>query len=284
MLSLEKTIGIITLGAIIGDIVGSRFEFDDHKSKSFNLFGGDGLIACPCEFTDDSVMTVAVADALLHRNEAGSDDGFKRLLIERMHYHGEKRLNAGYGNLFYDWLTMGKTEPYNSYGNGAAMRVSPVGWVADTLQETEHIAKLTAEVTHNHPEGIKGAQAVSAVIWMARHSRTKEEIREYIETSYYPIAFAQTLGEIRSCYEFDASCQGTVPIAMEAFYEATNFEDALRNAVSVGGDSDTLTDITAAMAEAYYNIPEWIADCAFRFLDDEMKNIVQHFKKRFQES
>lgn len=270
------------LGAIIGDIVGSRFEFDDRKSKEFDLFGNDGIMECPCEFTDDSVMTVAVADALLRRKEGDSDETFKKLLVERMHYHGRKRMNAGYGNRFYDWLKNCRTEPYNSYGNGSAMRVAPAGWVCDTLAETEHIAKLTAEVTHDHPEGIKGAQAVAAVIWMARNGKSKEEIREYVETKYYPEAFKKTIDEIRPEYEFDESCQGTVPVALEAFYESTGFEDAVRNAVSCGGDSDTLTDITAGMAEAFYGIPDEIARTALTFLDDEMSEIVKRFSLRFQ--
>ena len=269
-------------GAVIGDIVGSRFEFDDHKSKEFSLFGNDGIIDAPCEFTDDSVMTIAVADALLGRGTDEGDASFKKRLVERMHYHGRKRLNAGFGNYFYKWLKNGWTEPYNSYGNGSAMRVAPAGWVADSLEETERIARLTAEVTHDHPEGIKGAQSVAAVIWMARNGKSKEDIRRYIETCYYPEAFRKSLDEIRPDHGFDATCQGTVPIAMEAFYESTGFEDALRNVVSVGGDSDTLTDITAAMAEAYYGIPEQIREKAMTYLDDEMREIVVRFTAKYQ--
>ena len=269
-------------GAIIGDIVGSRFEFDDHKSKAFGLFGNDGIIDFPCEFTDDSVMTIAVADALLDRTADEDDVVFKKRLVERMHHHGQKRLNAGFGNYFYKWLKNGWTEPYNSYGNGSAMRVAPAGWVADSLEETERIARLTAEVTHNHPEGIKGAQAVAAVIWMAHSGKSKEEIRQYIETRYYPEAFRKTIDEIRPDYEFDESCQGTVPVAMRAFYESTDFEDTLRNAVSVGGDSDTLTDIAAAMAEAYYGIPDPIREKAMTYLDDEMRDIVIRFTVKYQ--
>ena len=270
------------IGAIIGDIVGSRFEFDDHKSKEFNLFGDAGIIDIPCEYTDDSVMTIAVAEALLNRGAKEDDEMFKRRLVERMHYHGRKRMNAGYGTQFYCWLRDESTEPYNSWGNGSAMRVAPAGWVADSLEETEHIAKLTAEVTHNHPEGIKGAQTVAAAIWMARNGKSKEEIRDYIEQKYYPDAFRQSLDEIRPGYEFDVSCQGTVPVALAAFYESDGFEDALRNAVSVGGDADTLTDITAGIAEAYYGIPDQIRIKAMTFLDDEMREIAGRFAARFQ--
>lgn len=270
------------LGAIIGDIVGSRFEFDDHKSKDFELFGNDGVTDIPCEFTDDSVMTVAVADALLGREVQEDDEVFKRRLVEKMHCHGRKRMNAGYGTLFYRWLRDGSTEPYNSLGNGSAMRVAPVGWAATSFAEAEHLARLSAVVTHNHLEGIRGAQAVATAIWMARSGRSKEEIRQYIERRYYPKAFQRSLDEIRPEFTFDASCQGTVPVALEAFYEAASFEDALRNAVSLGGDSDTLADITGAVAEAYYGIPDPIRGEAMRFLDVEMREITVRFLGRYQ--
>ena len=269
-------------GTIIGDIVGSRFEFDDHKSKDFNLFGNDGILDIPCEYTDDSVMTIAVADALLERKEGESDDVFKKRLVQKLHYHGRQRMNAGFGTLLYRWLRDGSTEPYNSWGNGSAVRVAPVGWVADSLEEAEHIARLTAEVTHNHPEGIKGAQAVAAAIWMARSGKSKEEIRAYMEQEYYPEAFQKRLDEIRPEYAFDVSCRGTVPVALEAFYEADSFEDTLRNAVSVGGDSDTLTGIAAGIAEAYYGIPDPIRREAMAFLDEEMRRIAVRFAERYQ--
>ena len=191
-------------------------------------------------------------------------------------------MNAGYGTLFYRWLRDGSTEPYNSFGNGSAMRVAPVGWAAASLAEAEHLAGLSAAVTHNHPEGIKGAQAVAAAIWMARSGRSKEEIRQYIERRYYPKAFHRSLDEIRPEYTFDASCQGTVPVALEAFYEADSFEDALRSAVSLGGDSDTLADITGAVAEAYYGIPDPIRREAMAFLDEEMRRIAVRFAERYQ--
>lgn len=269
-------------GTIIGDIVGSRFEFDDHKNRDFALFGNDGIMEIPCEYTDDSVMTVAVADALLEREGQEDDEAFKKRLVEKLHYHGRKRMNAGYGTHFYCWLRDGSTEPYQSWGNGSAVRVAPVGWVAESLTEAEHIAKLTAEITHDHPEGIKGAQAVAAAIWMARSGKSKEEIREYIERKYYPDAFQRRLDEIRPEYEFDVSCQGTVPVALEAFYEADSFEDTLRNAVSVGGDSDTLTGIAAGIAGAYFGIPDPIRHEAMAFLDDEMRQIAVRFEERYQ--
>ena len=226
-------------GAIIGDIVGSRFEFDDHKSKDFKLFGDDGVMDVPCEYTDDSVMTVAVAESLLDRKEGESDEVFKKRLVERMHHHGRKRMNAGYGTLLYRWLRDGSTET-------------------------------------------KGARAGAGAIWLARHGKGKEEIRRYIERTYYPDAFQRRLDELRPEYAFDASCRGTVPVALEAFYESGSFEDALRNAVSMGGDSDTLSDITGAVAEAYYGIPDPIRREAMTFLDDEMRQIAGRFAERYQ--
>lgn len=269
-------------GAIIGDIAGSRFEFDNYRSKEFSLFGNDGIARLECGYTDDSVMTVAVAEALLDRTQGESDDDFKRRLVERMHYHGIKRPDSGYGGYFYKWLFRGKTEPYGSFGNGSAMRVAPAGWVSESLEETEHIAKLTAEVTHNHPEGIKGAQATAAAVWMARKGKTKEEIKEYISDKYYPDAFYRTLDEIRPVYRFDETCQGTVPEALIAFFESESFEDAVKCAVSLGGDSDTLAAITGAVAESYYGIPFDIINRAVSFLDEEMKQIALKFYLKYQ--
>ena len=269
------------LGAIIGDIVGSRFEWDDHKSKDFDLFGNDGLRRTHCEYTDDSVMTVAVADALLHFDRIDDETAFKATLVERMHYFGQARPNCGFGGRFYRWIMNGDTLPYGSYGNGSAMRVSPVGWYAETLSDAERIAKLTAEVTHNHPEGIRGAQAVAGAIWLARHGKSKAELRHYIAANHYPNAFVLPLRDIRPDYEFDESCQGTVPEALVAFMEGKDFEDAIRNAISLGGDSDTLADITGAVAEAFYGIPDGIRDTALTFLDDELKEVTLRFTEKY---
>lgn len=218
----------------------------------------------------------------MNRGEDEGDEAFKKRLVERMHHYGRARMNAGFGGRFYVWLKNGNTEPYNSYGNGSAMRVAPAGWAADTLEETEHLAKLTAEVTHNHPEGIKGAQAVAAVIWMARNGKNKEEIRQYVEKKYYPDAFKETVDQIRPNYDFNESCQGTVPQALEVFYEAASFEDTLHTAISIGGDADTLTDIAAGMAEAFYGIPKEIEKKAMTYLDDEMRDVVVRFKAKYQ--
>ena len=269
------------LGAIIGDIVGSRFEWDDYKSKEFDLFGNDHIKRPPCEYTDDTVMTVAVADALLPFDRIDDDEAFKKVLTERMRAFGRQRPNCGFGGRFYHWIMSGDTLPYGSYGNGSAMRVSPVGWFAETLSDAERIAKLTAEVTHNHPEGIKGAQAIAGAIWLARHKTGKSDIQQYISQKYYPDAFLLSLREMRTTYEYDVTCRGTVPQALAAFMESTDFEDALRNAVSLGGDSDTLADITGAVAEAFYGVPTEIREKALTFLDEDLRNVTLRFTDKF---
>lgn len=249
------------LGAIIGDVVGSRYEFDSDKSKDFEFFSPD------CRPTDDSIMTVAVACACLE-GELQDEDSFKAALVRKMHELGKLYPHAGYGGKFYRWLMLGLTEPYNSFGNGSAMRVSPVGWVADTLEETERLARWSAEVTHNHPEGIKGAQATAAAIFLARTGKSKNEIRAYIEEKYYDLNF--TLDEIRPSYSFDVTCQGSVPQAIKCFLESTDFEDAIRNAVSLGGDCDTQAAIAGSIAEAFYSIPEEMEEAIFDYLDDTL--------------
>lgn len=279
------------LGAIIGDIAGSRFEFNNYKSKNFALFGGDGLAGGKVYFTDDTVMTVAVAAALLKTREqtreqtraAESEENFKRTLTGSMHYYGARYPHAGYGGRFGYWLESRSRQPYNSFGNGAAMRVSPAAWAADSLKESERLAALTAGVTHDHPEGIKGAQATAAAIWMAGSGSTKQQIREYIEERYYPRSLKRTLAEIRPGYAFDETCQGTVPEAIIAFLESENFADAIRCAVSLGGDSDTLAAITGSIAEAFYGIPPEIKAEAMSLLDDELRGVVREFYRSYIE-
>ena len=269
------------LGAIIGDIVGSRFEFDNHKSKEFGLFGGDGLRRRPCNFNDDTVLTAAVADALMTVGKLFDEKTLIGTLIYKMHEYGRLYPNAGFGGKFFDWLYEGRVEPYNSFGNGSAMRVSPCAWCAETLEECLKLAEISAAVTHNHPEGIKGAKATAAAIFLAREGKRKEDIRHYIEENYYPHAFEKTLDEIRPTYKFNETCQETVPQALEAFYESTSFEDAIRCAVSVGGDSDTLACITGSIAEAFYGIPKEIEEKACSFLDDRIGKVVDRFRKEF---
>ncbi len=230
-------------GAIIGDIVGSKYEFNNIKMKEFPF------VSKGCEFTDDSIMTVAVARALLKSREENVP--FKQVLVQEMQELGRK-YPSSYGGMFAHWLVASNPKPYNSFGNGSAMRVSPCGLIAVTLDEALELAKASSEVTHNHPEGIKGAQATAAAIFLARIGKDKEEIRNYIQSHYYNLT--QTLDEIRPTYYFNETCQQTVPQAIIAFLESTSYEDAIRNAISIGGDSDTVAAITGAIAWAYYRL------------------------------
>ena len=258
-------------GAILGDIIGSPFEFDrGDKTKDFKLFSRRS------HFTDDSVMTLAVCEALL---KVGQDVTVKEIedaVISSMQSWGRRYPHAGYGGYFRRWLTARHPEPYNSYGNGSAMRVSAAGWLYDSLEKTRVVAKATANVTHNHPEGIKGAEATASAIFMARNGSSKEEIKKYIENEFH-YDLNRTLNEIRPGYHMDETCQKTVPEAIIAFLEAKDFEDAIRNAVSLGGDTDTLGAITGSIAEAYYGIPEWlITECRKR-INKDMRIVLDDF-------
>ena len=268
-------------GAIIGDIVGSPYEFNNIKTKDFPLFGAD------CDYTDDSIMTAAVAQALLRART--EEETFTNLLVEEMRAWGRKYPDpkGAYGGGFAHWLTCEDPKPYNSYGNGAAMRVSPVGLLAITMEECMTLAEASAAVTHNHPEGIKGAKAVAAAVFMARNGAAKEEIREYISENFYPLD--KSLDEIRAAYKFDETCQGTVPQAITAFLESRNYEDALRNAVSLGGDSDTIGAITGAIAWSFYWARCWddpmpadmekIWEQACQYLPQEIQDLVAEFEE-----
>ena len=231
-------------GAIIGDIVGSAYEFRNIKTKEFPFFSSR------CDYTDDSLMTIAVAQALIQPRKDLED--FKSHLIKTMQAMGRAYPypTGAYGGRFSEWLRSSDPQPYFSFGNGSAMRVSPCGLCASTLEDAVSLARSSAEVTHNHPEGIKGAQATAAAIYLARTGSSKASIRDYIREFFYPLD--QTLDEIRPDYDFDESCQGTVPQAIQAFLESDSFEDAIRNAISLGGDSDTLGAITGSIAWSYY--------------------------------
>ena len=258
-------------GAILGDMIGAPYEFDrSPKVKEFPLF------TIESQFTDDSVMTIAVADALM--NTLGQDDNaVKAELVRSMQRWGAKYPDAGYGGMFYRWLHKKNPEPYGSFGNGSAMRVSAAGWLYDTLEETRHMARLTAEVTHNHPEGIKGAEAAAAAIFMARTGRSKDEIKAYIVREFgYDLS--RTCDEIRPTYHHVESCQQTVPEAITAFLEGTDFEDVIRTAVSLGGDCDTLTCIAGGMAEAFYGIPASIKEKCRRRLFPDMLMVCDRFE------
>ncbi len=261
-------------GAIIGDIVGSPFEFDrGNKTKNFELFGYKS------EFTDDTVMTIAVGEALIEAGSEASIDVIKDLVIHYMKKWGRKYPYAGYGSRFVWWLMLENPEPYNSYGNGSAMRVSAAGWLYDNLERTREVARATAEVTHNHPEGIKGAEATASAVYMARNGSSKEEIKEYIVREFQ-YDLSRTCDEIRPGYYHIESCQGTVPEAITAFMEGEDFEDVIRTAVSLGGDCDTLTAIAGSIAEAYYGVPELIRTAAIRRLPDEFVAVVNRFEEK----
>ena len=264
------------LGAIVGDIVGSVYEWNNIKTKNFEFFQDYG------SYTDDTVMTIAVATALKKwRFSAhnGDIEQLKQILINSMHIFGHAYPDSGYGSRFSLWLKRYERLPYNSYGNGSAMRVSPVAYVAKSLEEVKLLARATAEVTHNHPEGVKGAQATAVAIYLARKKLSIAEIKKYIEESYYLTDFS--LDDIRPIYKFDVSCQGTVPPALQAFFESTSFEDAIRNAISIGGDSDTLACITGAVAEAYYGIPEHILAKLNDYLDPCLRSATNDFVQKF---
>lgn len=253
-------------GAFVGDIVGSIYEFDNIKTKDFELF------VPQCMFTDDTVMTIAVAKALSEHDRKLGTEPFKKRLVKCFHEFGKLYPDAGYGGRFADWLESGSTAPYNSYGNGSAMRVSYVGEWAQSLAEAEQYAQASAEVTHNHEEGIKGAKAVAGAVWLAKSGSSKEDIKKYV-SGYYDLNF--TLDEIRPYYDFDETCRNSVPQAIVAFLESQDFEDAVRCAVSIGGDSDTVAAITGSVAEAYYGIPEDIRETALSYLDDYLLDTVE---------
>lgn len=259
------------IGAVIGDIIGSRFEWDNYKGKDFELF------AKTCRPTDDSIMSLAVAQALVE-----SDDDYSDLsanTIKHMRRLGRKYPNAGYGGRFAQWLSSDDMGPYNSLGNGAAMRISPVGFAARSIDETQRLSRIVTEVTHNHPEGIKGAEATAVAVHMAKIGNSKEEIKKHIINNYY--AIDSTLDDIRDEYEFDVTCQGSVPQALEAFFESTDYEDAIRNAISIGGDSDTIAAISGSIASAYYGIPEDIKTRALAFLDEGLIDIWHNFENKY---
>lgn len=241
------------LGAILGDVAGSPYEFEGIKSKDFPF------ISNRSRMTDDSFMTIAVALGLMNgeRDPQTTENSIKAAMLSL----GNAYPAAGYGGRFINWLKSENPQPYNSYGNGSAMRVSPVAWCFDTLEEVEEFARISAEITHNHPEGIKGAQATASAIFLARTESSKGLIRAYI-TERYGYDLTRTLDEIRPSYDFDVSCQGSVPEAIIAFLESTDFEDAIRNAVSLGGDSDTQGAIAGSIAEGFYGIDDELEDIA----------------------
>ena len=260
------------IGAILGDIVGSPYEFDrGRKIKDFGpLFMGGS------EFTDDTVMTIAVAEGLMSAGKDADLSVIRKEVIKSMKAWGKKYPDAGYGAKFINWVLTDDPEPYGSWGNGSAMRVSAAGWLYDSIDRTREVARATAEVSHNHPEGIKGAEAVASAIFLARTGASKDEIKDYI-VDEFGYDLSRTLDEIRPGYHHVESCQETVPEAVTAFLEGNDFEDVVRSAVSLGGDCDTLTCIAAGIAEAFYGVPEEYKEETLSRISEEMRAVYRRF-------
>ena len=274
------------IGAIIGDIAGSRFEFNPIRSKNFDLLvKGENYLSKKqsykeflesCRFTDDTVMTIAVANALIEAD--GNYNNLKELAIKNMKKFGHNYPYAGYGAKFNTWLTMPITEPYNSFGNGSAMRISAVPYFANSIEEVKTLSKLVTEVTHNHPEGIKGAEAVACCIWLALNKNSKKEIESFVKENYYALNFVYE--ELVKSYTHDESCQNSVPQSIFAFLISKDYEDTIRTAISMGGDADTMACIAGAIAEAYYGVPQELENRGLGFLTDDLKEIVLKFKNK----
>jgi ADP-ribosylglycohydrolase len=261
----KKKERVLMLGAIAGDVIGSVHEHSGTKTKNFPLF------VEASQFTDDTVLTVAVAERLLR---GGS-------YVDWYHEYFHAYPEAGYGSSFIHWAEHRCREPYYSWGNGAAMRVSPIGIACNTLEEVLAQARASAEVTHNHPEGIRGAQATAAAVFLARSGYTKADIKTYIEQEF-GYCLSERLDDIREHYCFDVSCQGSVPQSIIAFLEADGFEDAVRNAISLGGDADTMACIAGGIAEAFFGgVPDEIASQTLAVLDERLRNVVGEFQERF---
>jgi type I restriction enzyme M protein len=253
-------------GAMIGDIVGSKYEFNNIRTKDFNFFDKDMF------FTDDTVMSVAVYEALkeTYKNK------YKNLAnktVEKMQEYGKLYPYCSYGGRFSSWLRSSDPQPYNSFGNGSAMRVSPVAYFAKSIDETKKLSRIVTSVTHNHPEGIKGAEATAVSIYLALNKKNKNEIKKYIEDNYYSMNFDYE--DLRKNYYFNEICQDTVPQALFCFFESKDFEDAIRTGISIGGDSDTLCAITGAVAEAYYGVNKKTKEEALSYLDKRLYNVIK---------
>ena len=260
-------------GAVLGDIIGSPFEFDQgDRTKEFDLFSADS------GFTDDSVMTIAVGEALMDAGTDADVETIRKHVVESMQNWGHRYPYAGYGGRFYRWLKADDPQPYGSWGNGSAMRVSAAGWLYDSLERTREVARATAEVTHNHPEGIRGAEATAAVIFMARKHASKDQIRDYVIREFgYDLS--ETLAEMRQRHEHIESCMDSLPKALRSFLDGDSYEDVVRNAVSLGGDTDTLAAIAGAMAEAYFGLPVILtAECKAR-VGGDMTKVLERFDR-----
>lgn len=260
------------IGAILGDIIGSPFEFDrGNKSKDFPLFSRQST------YTDDTIMTLAVGRAFLDVQPSVSDDWILQVLANRMRQFGKMFPNAGYGGMFRQWLRNPGCQAYHSFGNGSAMRVSSVAWLYNDMAAVRHAARLSAEVTHNHPEGIKGAEATASAIFLARTGHSKTEIKKYMEQEFgYDLS--RTCDEIRPGYFHTETCMETVPEAITAFLEGDSFEDVIRTAVSLGGDCDTLTAIAGSIAEGFYGVPAELREECYKRLPEPLLQVLQEFE------
>ena len=277
VLNMEKN---SVIGAIIGDIAGSRFEFNPIRSKEFELLKEEHSLdtkqsyseyRSTCHFTDDTVMTIAVANALLESN--GNLENLKEMTVKNLKYYGREYPFAGYGSRFKSWLKFDNVGPYYSFGNGSAMRISAVPYFAKSLEEVKTLSKLVTEVTHNHPEGIKGAEAVAVCIWLAMNGYNKDYIKNYVEENYYNLDY--DYDELLEFYTFDETCQGSVPQSIFAFLISNSYEDALRTAISMGGDADTMACIAGSIAGVYYGIPEDIYNDALCFIPTNFINVIK---------
>ena len=259
-------------GAVLGDIIGSPYEgrLRVIKTKDFEFFGAG------CRFTDDTTLTIAIAEALLNLDKDAGDDEIKSAVVNSMQAWGRKYRDVGFSRSFTQWLMEENPKPYRKKSNGSAMRVSAVGWFFDTIERTRQVARLTAEVSHNTPEGIRGAESVASAVFLARNNASKAEIKSYVEKNFgYDLS--RTLDEIRPIYYPIVACEGSVPEALIAFLESENFEDAIRNAVSLGGDSDTLAAIAGSVAEPFYQIPVELIKEGHRRVPDDMRGILLRF-------
>ena len=257
-------------GAVIGDIAGSRFEHANHRSKDFELFGKES------RFTDDTAATLAVAKALVEAG-GGSDDELRRAVVRDLCAVGRRFPYVGWGGMFRKWFSSDDPQPYGSFGNGAAMRVSPVGEYAASEEEVKRLSRIVTGVSHSHPEGLKGAECVALCVYLARTGADKEEIFRRVRKEYYPEIADISCAELSENYFFDVTCQGSVPQAIRCFYEGTDYEDTIRNAVSVGGDSDTIAAVAGGIAGAYYGVPQRFIAVAALYLPDDLRAVAERF-------
>ena len=259
------------IGAIIGDVCGSKYEFNNIKNTNFNLLEED------CFFTDDTVCTIAVAKALLDCN--GNYINLQQKTIDSLKYFVKKYSNINYGKKFLEWVYSDNSQPYMSFGNGAAMRVSPVSFVAQNIDQVKALSYQVTSITHNDPQAIKGAEAVSLCVFMARKGFSKTEIKKFIEETYYNLDF--DMEDLRNNYQYDVSCNGSVPQAIYCFLAGKSFEDCIKKAISIGGDSDTIACITASIAQGYYVVPNIIKQLTLQKLPQEFVDIYYQFCDKF---